>query len=75
MAEASVYRTQLRLNFQDGVDPDSGKVIIKTKSFNNILVNADTDALYAVGSALAELQSLPLQGIERIDSAELYSDE
>lgn len=75
MATARVYRTQLRLNFQDGIDPDSGNVIIKTKMFNNILVNAETDALFTVANALAELQSLPLQNIERVDSAELYSED
>lgn len=74
MAIASVYRTQLRLNFQDGIDPDSGEVIVKTKSFNNILVNAESDALYAVANALAELQTLPLHNVERVDSAELIAE-
>ena len=71
MAEQRLIKSQLRLSFDNGVHPTSGNVILKTKSFNNVRTGADADQLYAVANALAELQTLPLYGIERNDNSEV----
>ena len=71
MAVSRVIRTQMRLVLEEGNHPVSGDVILKSKSFSNVRLDATPDELYAVGNALAGLQSLPLFGIERYDYSEI----
>jgi len=71
MAEQRLVRSQLRLSFDNGLHPTTGNVILKRKSFTNVRTGADADQLYAVAHALAELQTLPLYGIERNDNSEI----
>lgn len=69
MAVARLVKSQLRLVFENGTHPTSGEKVYKTKSFNNIHTSATAEQLYAVGNALAGLQTLPLYGIDRNDSS------
>jgi hypothetical protein len=74
MAVAKLVQSKLHIQFEDGIHPTSGEIVIKTKSFNNVATNATADQLYAVGTALAALQQLPLYGIERSDNAEINAN-
>lgn len=71
MAMSHVYRTQLKIGFENGVNPDTNEVIVKRKTFNNIKTEATADQLYAVAQALASLQKLPLHEVERSDHSEI----
>jgi hypothetical protein len=71
MAISNVYRTQLKIGFENGIDPDTNRIIVKRKTFNNVKPDATPDQLYAVAEALASLQQLPLFEVERSDHAEI----
>lgn len=74
MAVSTPVATTLRVLFENGTHPTSGKVVIKTKSFANVQTSATADQLFAVGNAFAALQTLPLYGIERYDQSEIDED-
>lgn len=69
MATASVMKSQLRLILENGTHPESGKTVYKTKTFNNVVTGASADQLFAVGTAVANLQELPLYEINRGDTS------
>jgi len=71
MAVANLLKSQLRLYFENGANPETGDIIFKSKTFNNVKLSADADQLYNVAQALAGLQQLPLHEIERNDSSEI----
>lgn len=73
MAISNVYRTQLKIGFENGLHPDTNEVMVKRKTFNNIKSEATADQLYAVAEALASLQQLPLYEVERSDHAEIIN--
>jgi len=66
VAANSVLRLQLRV----GVN-GSGNPVYRNKSLNNVKPTAADDDMYDVGASLAALQQYPLNGINRIDNAQL----
>ncbi|THE11906.1 DUF1659 domain-containing protein [Bacillus timonensis] len=68
-----IQRTQLRLEFENGLD-DKGQMTYKNKNYNNINPLVTAEDLYAVAVSIEKLQSLQLIGIERNDSYSLASD-
>lgn len=60
----------LQLELRTGVSP-SGNPIYRHKSLSNIKPAAVDQDIYDVAVALAGLQEYPLNGISRIDSAQL----
>jgi hypothetical protein len=72
MATANLVNSVLVLSFDAGMD-ESGKPIVKRKSFNNIKTQATADQLYAISQALIPLQQYPVITIERHDARELYA--
>ena len=71
MAVGRLISSQLRLTLDNGNDTKTGKMIFKTKSFNNVKTDATADQLFAVAYALADLQTLPLYSVERNDNSEI----
>ncbi|WP_087974770.1 DUF1659 domain-containing protein [Oceanobacillus rekensis] len=71
MAVADITKSTLQLVLQDGIDSESGSPIFKSKSFNNVKTDATADQLYAVATALVELQERPLYNINRKDTADI----
>lgn len=71
MAVIDLTKSSLKLNFETGVHPTSGAVVVKAKTFNNVKTDASADGLYAVAEAFAGLQELPLYTVERADSSEI----
>lgn len=62
----SVLRLQLRV----GVDAN-GSPVYRNRSLNNVKPAATDQDLFDVANALAALQEYPLNGISRIDGAQL----
>lgn len=71
MAVSTTVASNLRVLFENGTHPETGKTVIKTKSFNNVQISATADQLFTVGKALSTLQTLPLYGIQRYDQSEI----
>ncbi len=60
----------LRLEVEVGVNT-SGNPVYRNRSLNNVKPTASDQDLYDVGAALADLQEYPLNGISRVDGAQL----
>lgn len=73
MAIAQLYKTQLRLIQQHGVDMDTGQPIYKTKTYSNIRENATADQLYAAARAITSLQEWDLASVERRDDSKIIN--
>ncbi|MFC4024755.1 DUF1659 domain-containing protein [Oceanobacillus longus] len=71
MAVADMTKSTLQLVLQDGIDSESGSPIFKFKSFNNVKTDATADQLYAVATALVDLQERPLYTINRKDNSDI----
>lgn len=74
MAVSRLVKSQLRLVFENGTNPLTNKPIFKTKTFNNIKMNATADQLHAVAEALSSMQQLSLYAVERADSSEITAE-
>lgn len=74
MAESILIRSQLRLILDNGIDSETGDVVTKLKSFNNVNPSATADQLFTVAEAFASLQTLPLYSVERTDNSELVAN-
>ncbi|MFD2131560.1 DUF1659 domain-containing protein [Pseudogracilibacillus auburnensis] len=71
MATSTLMKSQVRLVLENGKHSTSGNPIFKTKSFNNVKTDASPTQLFAVATALANLQTLPLHSVERFDHSEI----
>lgn len=60
----------LRLELRVGVNA-SGNPVYRNRSLNNVKPAASDQDLFDVASALAGLQEYPLNGISRVDAAQL----
>ncbi|MEK3886810.1 DUF1659 domain-containing protein [Bacillus sp. FSL K6-3431] len=67
MAEAYLKGTKLKLVFDYGMD-DENKPVYKSKTFNNVRRNANSDELFQAAQAIGTLSMNPLWEIERNDS-------
>lgn len=59
---------------QAGIHPDTGKPILKSKTFNNLDAAASHGDVYEVADALSELFSYPIVKIIRKDSSVLTEE-
>lgn len=69
MAQATMIQSRLQLYFEQGIDENTGAVITKTKSFNNVKTSSTPEQLLEIATALAELQQHPLYEVRRNDVA------
>ncbi len=74
MALAERIDSRLQLTFEDGTDPISGDQMYKTKSFNNVKIDATADQLLAVTETLVPLQQLVLYSVKRNDTELITED-
>jgi len=65
MAVEQIKNSQLRLTFYDGYDEEKEQDVYVRKSFNNVNVFATAEASLTAANALATLQTLPLESVER----------
>ncbi|CAG9621201.1 DUF1659 domain-containing protein [Sutcliffiella rhizosphaerae] len=64
MAQHVVENVQLRLMYELGED-DNGKLIYRTKNYNNIKVDAETAGLLQAAEAISSLQETPVSTVKR----------
>lgn len=69
MAQATMIQSRLQLYFEQGIDDETGDIITKTKSFNNVKTSATPEQLLNVADTLASLQQHPLYEVRRNDVA------
>ena len=74
MATTQKINSRLQLIFENGTDPVSGSPVYKTKSFNNIKLDATADQLLAVTKALVPLQQLVLDSVRRNETELIMED-
>ncbi|WP_058308662.1 DUF1659 domain-containing protein [Gracilibacillus massiliensis] len=74
MAQAERIDSRLQLTFENGVDPISGDPVYKSKSFNNVKLDATADQLLTITEALAPLQQLVLYSVKRNDTELITED-
>ena len=55
--------------FLDAGLTDEGKIIRKSKTYQNIAENANADDLYTALEALASLSKFSLMGVEKVETA------
>jgi len=70
MAEAVKKSTRLALTFETGFN-QKGEPIYKTKSYNNIKIEATADQLMQGANALGSLTVHTLVNVERNDNSEI----
>lgn len=70
---SSVSGMQLVLLFQDGVDV-KGKMKLVKKVYKNIATTATPVAIHEAATALAELQTLPLAGVQQLVTADVVKE-
>ncbi|QDP41474.1 DUF1659 domain-containing protein [Radiobacillus deserti] len=67
MAVAEKIDSGLQLIFENGVNPETGEVMLKRKSFNNVKTTATPDQLFAIANVLVPLQQKTLHSIQQSD--------
>ncbi|KAB8133090.1 DUF1659 domain-containing protein [Gracilibacillus oryzae] len=69
MAVATKVDSRLQFVFENGIDPVSGEMQYKSKSFNNVKIDATADQLLAITDVLVPLQQLVLSEVNRDDKS------
>ncbi|QFT89820.1 hypothetical protein FIU87_14245 [Bacillus sp. THAF10] len=64
MAEFAVENVQLRLMYELGED-EKGKLMYRTKNYNNIRVQAEPASLLQAAGAISGLQTSPVYRVKR----------
>lgn len=68
MAEIHFKNAVGKISFDGGMS-DEGKLIRKSKTYNNVAEAATPDELYQGLSALGNLSSLPLLDVEKVETS------
>lgn len=64
----------LRLVLDSGKTNQNGEPVTKTKNFAPLKSSASDDAVWEIGQALADLQTLNLLEVVRLDQAQLINE-
>lgn len=68
------YDSVLQLRLVIGNDPESGKAVIRNKSFNRVKDAADAEDVFEVASQLVNLQKYNLDEVRLNKSSQLLAD-
>ncbi len=71
MAIAFNNLSSLRLRFDCGVDDITGKSIIRTKTYSNVVFDALDDDVYLVATSIASLQDNTVLEVIKLDNTTL----
>lgn len=63
---------RLKLELQAGMKGD--KPVIKSKTLSKVKAEVENEDLYEVGTSLADLQSLPVHRIKRLEEIRLIEE-
>jgi len=67
--EAVKENVRLKLELEEGMKGD--KAIIKSKVFSKVKAGAENEDLYQVATSLANLQTLPVYKVKRLEEIQL----
>ena len=68
MANTLKNPSGLKLKFDCGKNLETGKTVVKSKTYSNINPDANADDVYEVGQAISSLQSYALLEVAKIDN-------
>jgi hypothetical protein len=68
MVVTNMAESHLIVRTQSGTSL-AGKPILKNRAYNNVKVTASDDDVYAIGQAMANLQSEPVVAVQRINAS------
>ena len=71
MARIAKNPSGLKLKFDCGKSPETGKTIVRSRTYSNINPDANVDKVYEVGETLASLQKYTLIEVAKIDNSTL----
>jgi hypothetical protein len=74
MVVSKTDTSHLIIRTQTGTTP-TGKPILKNRAYTNVKVTASDEDVYAIGEAMANLQSDPVVAVERLNSNTLTKAE
>ena len=69
MANVLKNPSGLKLKFDCGKDLETGKTIVKSKTYSNLDPDASADDVYEVGASIASLQEYDLLEVAKIDNS------
>ncbi|MBN6188413.1 DUF1659 domain-containing protein [Aneurinibacillus sp. BA2021] len=72
-ATHSISDMQMILLFHDGVDARGRAKLVK-KVYRNVAATATHTAVYEAAQALADLQTLPLAGVQQVTTADVMGE-
>ncbi|PEJ34236.1 hypothetical protein CN689_08820 [Peribacillus butanolivorans] len=70
MANQIPVSSTLRIDFETGLN-EKGSIVFKRRSFSNIKVEATADQLFSAATAIASVQSYPMDEVTRVDTNSL----
>ena len=74
MARVAKNPSGLKLKFDCGQNPETGKTIVRSRTYSNINPEADADDVYEVGETLASLQKYRLIEVAKIDNSTIVEN-
>jgi len=69
MANVLKNPSGLKLKFDCGKNLETGKTVVKTKTYSNLDPNASADDVYEVGASIASLQEYDLLEVIKVDNS------
>lgn len=72
---ANKTAVSVKLIFDHGVNPETGKAKTKVKSFANVRSSATEDGIYQASMALADLQIHPVVAVRKHEIYELVNEQ
>lgn len=72
MIDQQVVSTKMQLRLNTGLDGE-GREMIRTKTYSNVKISAENEALYDVALSLSGLQNHELKEVHRVDDVVLIS--
>lgn len=73
MAVSNIEKSQLRLVFETGIDPETQEPVFKSKNFNHVQIDATASSLNKIAELLASLQEYELYQVQRVDHSNIES--
>lgn len=70
-ATRNLISSSIKMIMNFGVNPETQKQVMKTKSFSNVRTDATTDNIYAAAKALSSLQTHSVTSVRRVDTFEI----
>lgn len=70
---STIKESKLKLQLDGGLN-DKGNPVVKSKTFSKVKTDAENDNLFSVATSFADLQEMPLIGVNRVDEVELQEE-